>query len=143
MRRNPRSNAQCDRQNRGKKTAAGICFTSALFYCVLRRFSASALDLPATRVAGGNATFFLRGRHRGYSVVAAAPIIVVALMAVELNALGAAALSDLLKSLALFDIVIANIELGQRPHILNGIGDSSWACNLTSQVSTHIHTITA
>ena len=45
----------------------------------------------------------------------AAIIIVVALMAVERNALGAATLSDLLKSLALLDIVVANVELGQRP----------------------------
>jgi hypothetical protein len=39
-------------------------------------------------------------------------------MAVELDALGVATLSDLLKGLALFDIVVADVKLGQRLVIL-------------------------
>jgi hypothetical protein len=49
-------------------------------------------------------------------------------MAVELNALGAAALHELLKSLALLDIVVANIELGQRPSAADGISKGNNNC---------------
>jgi hypothetical protein len=41
---------------------------------------------------------------------------------VELDALGVAILNDLLKGLALLETVAADVELGQRPIILDGRG---------------------
>ena len=61
-----------------------------------------------------------------YSVVAIT--LALALVVVELDALNIAQISDSLKGLALLDIVVADVELGQRPHILDGISDISWAC---------------
>jgi hypothetical protein len=48
--------------------------------------------------------------------------ITLALVVVELDALGVAILNDLLKGLPLLDIVVADVELGQRPHIGDGVG---------------------
>jgi hypothetical protein len=39
---------------------------------------------------------------------------------VELNALGVAILNDLLKGPTLLGTVVADVELGQRPHVLYG-----------------------
>jgi hypothetical protein len=44
---------------------------------------------------------------------------------VELYALGVAILNDLLKGLTLLDTVVADVELGQRPHILRIIPNNS------------------
>jgi hypothetical protein len=54
-------------------------------------------------------------------------------VASELDALGAAAFGDLLKGLALLDMVVTDVELGQRPHIPDGIGDSSRTCDLNDE----------
>ena len=50
-------------------------------------------------------------------------------MVVELDALGVAILNDLLKGLALLETVVADVELGQRPHIRDGVGkgDNTYA----------------
>jgi hypothetical protein len=48
-----------------------------------------------------------------------------ALVVVELDALGVAILNDLLKGLTLLNTVVADVELGQRPHILEIIANTS------------------
>jgi hypothetical protein len=66
-------------------------------------------------------------------------------MAVELNALGAAELSDLLKSLkslAMLNIVVANVELGQSPHILDSIGkgdNATYVLNFDVAITEDLH----
>jgi hypothetical protein len=44
---------------------------------------------------------------------------------VKLDALGVAILNDLLEGLTLLDTVVADVELGQHPHILGIIANTS------------------